>query len=130
MNIVLVGGAERSLSHLRRAASACGHHLEHHDGACTPRGERALSGAIGRADLVVIVTGINSHRAVLLARELVERKHVPSLICRRFGVTQLWRLLDALALRRDREARRALEGAGAALAASSAGTFLTNHESE
>ncbi|MEZ4445966.1 MAG: DUF2325 domain-containing protein [Polyangiaceae bacterium] len=101
MNIVVIGGVERSTSSMRRLCSAEGHHLTHHDGTSSQRANLALRSAIGRADLAIIVTGINSHGSVLLARALARDSGVPSLICRRFGVSQLRRLLDALAAGHD-----------------------------
>lgn len=49
---------------------------------------------------MVIVTGVNSHAAVLVAREEVRRQGVPTLICRRFGLANLSRLLEAVARHR------------------------------
>jgi hypothetical protein len=97
LTIAVVGGLDRAAPALRELASLHGHRLEHHCGSSSGPGKRSLESIIGRADVVVIVTGHNSHPAVLFARERARHHGVPSLICRRFGPANLGRLLEALA---------------------------------
>ena len=96
MIIAVVGGPDRAGGCMRLLARSRGHQLEHHDGDWSVRRKASLEAMIGRADLVVIVTGINSHNAVLSARALVRRLGVPSLLCKRFGIAQLSRLIEAI----------------------------------
>lgn len=133
MVIVIIGGPERAVGCMRLLAEAHGHRLEHHDGDWSNQRKRSLEGMIGRADLVVIVTGVNSHAAVVHARTLARRGAIPSLICRRFGLSNLDTLLAALAVRRERAGhpgRDSVPGKrrihAAALACSSLGTFALN----
>ena len=96
LQIVVVGGLDRVARDLRRMAEQHHMRLEHHDGWSSRSNKRSLSANIARCDLVVIVTSVNSHAAVWYARDRARRFRVPSLICRRFGVEQLSRLLPVL----------------------------------
>ena len=89
MRIGIVGGAERTADRLSAAATAAGHQLEFHDGHMRGTASERLRAMIERADVVVIVTEINSHGAVLQARELARRAHRPIRLVRRFGTSQL-----------------------------------------
>jgi len=51
---------------------------------------------------VVIVTDVNSHGAVHLAKKVARQLARPSLIIQNFGAARLCRLLDALEQRRHR----------------------------
>ena len=101
LTIAVVGGLDRAAPELRNIATSLGHTLEHHIGTSSGPGKRSLDAMIGRADVVVIVTGRNNHPAVLFARERARERRVRSLICRRFGPSNLARLLEALASRSD-----------------------------
>ena len=99
ITIAVVGGPDRLAATFETVAKVHGHRVEHHDGSAAGRGLQSLEAMIGRADLVVIVTRINSHAAVLHARELVRKRSIPLLLCRTFGVAQLTRLLQAVTAR-------------------------------
>jgi hypothetical protein len=53
-----------------------------------------LERLVERADLVVIVTEINSHVAVQLTRRLLRARDRPPVLVRRLGVARLLALLD------------------------------------
>jgi hypothetical protein len=89
MRIGVVGGAERIADRLSALAERSGHHLEFHDGHMRGTATDRLRSMIERSDLVVIVTDINSHRAVLDAREIARRAQRPVHFVRRFGTSQL-----------------------------------------
>lgn len=89
MRIGIVGGAERLADRLSAVANAAGHQLEFHDGHMRGTASDRLRAMIDRVDVVVVVTEINSHGAVLHARELARRAHRPIRLVRRFGTSQL-----------------------------------------
>ncbi len=68
MRIVVVGGVERTERMLEDAAAELGHDLEFHGGHMDGRRADGLRSAVDRADLVIVVTDVNSHGAVQVAR--------------------------------------------------------------
>ena len=56
---------------------------------------------MSRSGLVVIVTGVNSHGAVHLAKKAARQLERPTLILQSFGAARLCRLLEALERRRQ-----------------------------
>jgi hypothetical protein len=90
MRIGIIGGAEKTQSRLRyeRVARERGCSVEFHDGHMQGRGPETLRSLVERCDLVVIVTRVNSHNAVRLARELVRKHRREALIVPRFGLSR------------------------------------------
>jgi len=99
MRIGWIGGRERNETTLERIAEKSGHHLEFHSGHVGGRGANDLRALVERSEFVVIVTDVNSHGAVLLAKKLAQRIGRGSLIIRRCGSARFQALLDALATR-------------------------------
>src|SRR5688572_31330182 len=65
MRIGIVGGLERAQPLYERVAIAAGHTLEYHPGHTGSRGgTAALESLVRRVDLLLIITDVNSHRAV------------------------------------------------------------------
>jgi hypothetical protein len=95
MRIGIVGGAERLADRLSAVALAAGHELEFHDGHMQGTASERLRALVERSDVVVIVTQINSHGAVLRARDLARRARRPVRLVRRFGTSQLRALAAA-----------------------------------
>lgn len=127
LTITVIGGPDRMTRGFAELAAVHGHRVEHHDGSLAGRGRRALRDTIARAHLVVIVTGVNSHAAVLVAREEVRRQGVPTLICRRFGLANLSRLLEAVARHRALGSNSVLgQDAADHVADATAGVFSFN----
>ena len=127
MRVAVIGGPDRMTRGFTELAAIHGHRLEHHDGSLAGRGRRVLRDIVARSHLVVIVTGVNSHAAVLVAREEVRRQGVPSLICRRFGLANLSRLREAIARHRELGSSPVLGPAAAEhVAAGAAGVFSFN----
>jgi hypothetical protein len=93
MRIGIVGGAECVEHEYRRAVKGTGHQLEFHSGHMTSGGARSLSTLIGRCDLLVIVTDVNSHAAVSKARRLARAAGRSPIFARRFGVRGLQALI-------------------------------------
>jgi hypothetical protein len=94
MRIAIVGGAERIEARLRTLAESEGHELDFHSGHMSGPGSDRLRALVDRCHLLVIVTEINSHPAVLRARSLARRSSRPVLLLRRLGVSQLRGLLN------------------------------------
>jgi hypothetical protein len=99
MRIALIGGLERAEQHFERLAYEAGHEIVFHDGRVGGRGALVLTSLCERSDLVVVLTDVNSHGGVQLARRVLrERGRVP-LLMRRISLTKFSTLLEAIALR-------------------------------
>jgi hypothetical protein len=103
MRIGLVGGISRNEAQLAVMARAAGHVLELHSGDVHGRGAGELRALVERADLVVILTDVNSHGGVLLAKKLAQRSGRGALVLRRLGSARFQVLLDALDVRTERQ---------------------------
>lgn len=99
MHIGWIGGRERNESQLKRIAEAEGHVLEFHSGHVGGRGAPEMRALVERCHLVVIVTDVNSHGAVLLAKRLASKVGRGTLVIRRCGGSRFQALLKALAIR-------------------------------
>lgn len=97
MRIGIVGGLDRSEQSYERLARDHGHEVEYHDGDMRGTASIALAGLVERADLVVIVTDINSHNAVRQTRKLLRARPRPSLLVRRLGQARFVALLQSSA---------------------------------
>ena len=102
MRIAWVGGLDRNEAALSRMAIRAGHRLDFHTGSVGGRGAGELKAAIERSDLVIILTDVNSHGAVLLAKKIAQKLARPTLVLRRCGPTRFQQLLDAIAARDER----------------------------
>ncbi len=98
MRIGIVGGVGRAGAVLSRIAAAAGHELLLHDGAMSSCGSRALARLVDGADLVVVLTDVNSHGAVRHARQLLRERGRTPVLLRRCGSVRFAELLAALAL--------------------------------
>jgi hypothetical protein len=96
MRIGMIGGLDRNESLYRRLADEAGHDIDFHTGHVGSRGNASLEALIDRVDLVVVVTDLNSHGAVLLARRLVRKRGVALHLVRRCGVSRFVELLQSL----------------------------------
>jgi len=99
MRIGWIGGRERNETRIARIAERSGHALEFHSGHVGGRGAGDLRALVERSDFVIIVTDVNSHGAVLLAKKLAQRWGRASLVIRRCGSARFQALLDELAPR-------------------------------
>jgi hypothetical protein len=93
LRIGIVGGLDRNESQFQQMASQAGHQVECHIGHLSGPRVAGLRSLIERSDVLVIVTGVNSHAAVLMARRLARSRRLPVLLPQRFGRTQLAALL-------------------------------------
>ena len=79
----IVGGVERNESAYRDIAERAGHSLSFHGGHVGGRGANNLAELVHRSDLVIVVTDVNSHGAVQLARKLARKEGIPVVLVRR-----------------------------------------------
>jgi len=96
MRVVVVGGVERTERLLQDAAAELGHELEFHGGHMDGRGAGGLRSAVDRADFVIIVTDVNSHGAVQVARQEARRTGRPAVVVRRCSPSRLRAVLGEL----------------------------------
>jgi hypothetical protein len=96
MRIGWIGGIERNEAELVRQAARCGHEMVFHGGHPGGRGAGEVRSLVERVDLVILVTGVNSHGAVQLAKKLIRQYEKRSLIVRKLGAARFQALLDAM----------------------------------
>ncbi len=96
MRIGWVGGLDRSRARFSEVAERAGHTLEMHEGHIGGRGTQMLEGVVARCDILVIVTDLNSHGAVLHAKKMARRAGRRALIVRKGSVTSLERVIESL----------------------------------
>jgi hypothetical protein len=96
MHIGLIGGVERGEQRYAAAAASCGHSFEFHGGDTAGRGSTSLEALVERADLVICVTDVNSHAAVLGARKHARTLGRRCLLTRRLGLSRFRALLSEL----------------------------------
>jgi hypothetical protein len=96
MRIGIIGGLDRNARDLEAAAKSGGHRVETHTGvvggAASASSLRAL---VSRADLVFVLTDVNSHNAVHIARRTARAHRVPLRIVRRLSASHLAAYLSA-----------------------------------
>jgi len=96
MRIGIVGGLDRNARELEELTEAKGHQLETHTGVLTGGSSVAsLRALVVRSDLVLVLTDVNSHNAVHLARREARKRHRPIRILRRLGAAHLAAFLQA-----------------------------------
>jgi len=95
MRIGIVGGASKNRSRYEQVAASNASEVEFHDGYMTSTATQALEGLVARSDVVVVITRVNSHQAVQLARKLTRQRERALLIVRRFGLRHLRELTCA-----------------------------------
>lgn len=100
MRIGIVGGLDRNARDLESIAQSCGHEIELHTGGLTgPASAAGLRAMVMRADLVVVLTDVNSHNGVRMARRYARLKGTPVRLLRRLGAAQFPAFLRALPTR-------------------------------
>jgi len=96
MRIAIIGGLDRNARELYAAAGAGGHRLETHTGVIGGSASAArLRALVARAELVFVLTEVNSHNAVQLARRTAALHGVPLRILRRLSAAHLAAYLSA-----------------------------------
>lgn len=97
LRIAVIGGLERHEPEIERRAHALGHVVEFHRGRVGGRHAGELETMVQRCDLIVIVTQVNSHGAMYLAKKAAARYGRPALITRTCGPSSFSAILDSLA---------------------------------
>jgi hypothetical protein len=94
MRIGIIGGLDRNVAALHALAETAGHDVRFHTGVMAgPASAAALRSLVARAELVIVVTDINSHNAVRTARREARLLNRPLKIVRKMGHTQFAALL-------------------------------------
>jgi hypothetical protein len=101
MNIAIIGGRYKNFTQLTRIAQDEGHHLVIHEGHIQGNGVHEIRREIARADLVVILTSINSHGAMHVAKDWAKQLGTPTLITRNMGAARFRTLLEAVERRTE-----------------------------
>jgi hypothetical protein len=96
MRIGWIGGRERNELQLEKVAERRGHTLEFHSGHVAGRGADGIRTLVERSDFLVIITDVNSHGAVLLAKKTAHAANRASLVIRRCGTARFQVLLEAI----------------------------------
>jgi len=96
VRIAIIGGLGRSEPILARLAGAAGHEALFHNGEMGARGVRALERVIDNAEVVVVVTDVNSHGSVRLARRFLRERGRTPVLMRRCGAARLAGFLGGL----------------------------------
>jgi hypothetical protein len=73
LRIALIGGHTRNARQLIQRGWTAGWRIERHSGEVGGRGSKELRAQIGRADLVVITTQVNSHGGMFQAKDYARR---------------------------------------------------------
>ena len=96
MRIGLIGGVERSEATYRDIAERAGHRLYFHSGHVGGRGSDTLAALARSVDLLIVVTDVNSHGAVQLARRAAREHNVPLALYRRCSPARLAAIVAGL----------------------------------
>jgi hypothetical protein len=96
VRFALIGGLERHESEIERRASAQGHVIEFHRGHVGGRHADALESMVQRCDLAIIVTQVNSHGAMHIAKKAATRYGRSALVIRNCGPSSFSAILDSL----------------------------------
>lgn len=107
MRITVIGGREKDEARLSEIAAAAGHRLEFETGHVHGQGVEAIQAAVSRSELVVILTAVNSHGAVHVAKRAARRFRKPTLIIDKISGARLRGLIDAIERRRQIESSSA-----------------------
>jgi hypothetical protein len=96
VRIAVIGGLERHESEIERRAGAVGHAVEFHRGRVGGRHADEIEVMVQRCDVTIIVTQINSHGAMYLAKKAAARFERPALIARTCGPSSFSAILGSL----------------------------------
>jgi len=100
MRIGWIGGLTRTENNLTKTAAKAGHVLEFHSGIMRGRGVAELRRLVDRSEIVVILTGVNSHQAVWLAKDEARRHNRPFILMQKCGLSSFREFLDGLEKRK------------------------------
>ena len=110
MRLGILGGLDRGHDRYEKLAASYGHELACHEGWMTGPRAGSLEKLVESCDVVVIVTDVNSHGAVLAARKAMRRRGRLPLILRKCGISRFTALLEAIEQNRAQVALTSTEG--------------------
>jgi hypothetical protein len=83
LRVAVIGGLTRATDQWRRAGEAIGVRVEHHDGQSQGRRAGDIESIVRRADVVLVITDLNSHNGVAHARKAALAHARPHLLLKR-----------------------------------------------
>jgi len=95
MRIAVIGGLERHEAEIERRAAGLGHTVEFHRGRVGGRHAEELEAVVQRCNLAIIVTEVNSHGAMYIAKKAAARSAIPALITRTCGPSRFSVILES-----------------------------------
>jgi hypothetical protein len=95
VRIAVIGGLERHEAELSRRAAMRGHAVEFHRGRVGGRHAGELESMVKRCDLSIIVTQVNSHGAMYIAKTTASRHARPALIVRTCSPSSFSTILES-----------------------------------
>ena len=98
MRIGIVGGVERTESLYREIAERSGHSVAFHSGHIGGRGSSTLDQLARGVDFLIVVTDVNSHGAVHVARRAARTHGVPIVLYRRCSPARLAAILAGMSV--------------------------------
>jgi hypothetical protein len=96
MRIAVIGGLERHQAEIERRGSALGHSLEFHRGRVGGRHTGELEAIVQRCDVAIIVTQVNSHGAMYIAKRVAARHGRPALMARTCSPSRFSAILESV----------------------------------
>jgi len=96
MKIALVGGLVRLEAQLAKLAAEAGHEIEWHTGEVGGRGAEGLKAVIERSDVVLILTEINCHGSMYLAKKVARQLGRNAMVMRKCGPAKFQAVLAHL----------------------------------
>ncbi|HKQ69390.1 MAG TPA: DUF2325 domain-containing protein [Polyangiaceae bacterium] len=94
MNIAIVGGLLRRGAEFTKIAESAGHSIEWHSGDVGGRGAEGLKAVVERADFVLILTEINSHGGMYVAKRAARQVGREALVLRKCGPARFQGLVE------------------------------------
>jgi hypothetical protein len=96
MRIAVIGGLERHEAAIVRRAEAQGHQVEFHRGRVGGRHAGELEAMVQRCDLAIVVTQVNSHGAMYIAKKVAARHARPAIMIRNCSPSSFSSILESL----------------------------------
>jgi hypothetical protein len=99
MKIAMIGGRRKNLTLFNKIAAENGHELLSNE--LLGQSMLDVRRSVERADLVVILTDVNSHNAMHVAKQCAKSLGLPTLIIKQLGATRFKVLLQAIHRRKE-----------------------------
>jgi hypothetical protein len=106
MRIAVIGGIDRSANELVRMAKNAGFRMETHTGRTKGRGAEEIRAVVKRSDMVVIVTNVNSHGGMGVAKDAAQKLNRDWVIMRTCGPSKFQEVLDSLAQKNGPQSKK------------------------